>query len=358
MTKKSQPDMAKTNEAQGRKDTHLDLARQNAALSAQPTGLDRVRLTHNALPECDADAIDASCHFLGYKLAMPLMIGAMTGGTERADRINLHLAEAACEAGVALAVGSQRAALETGRGKSKLREMAKGIPLIGNLGGVQLARAGGIDLAKRAVDAIEADAMAIHLNPLQEITQPEGDRDWRGVETAISTLVASLPCPVIIKEVGAGISANVATRMLAKGVYAIDCAGLGGTNWTRIEAMRRDDNAATHTPFLDWGIPTLDAILALRDAHPQMRLIASGGVRHGLDVARACWLGASVVAAAGPFLKAAEDVSGTPTPEMLTATLNIWQSQVEMALFLTGSPDLTSFRMAEGTIIPDQPVFP
>ena len=166
-------------------------------LSAQPTGL-TVRLTHNALPECDADAIDASCHFLGYKLAMPLMIGAMTGGTERADRINLHLAEAAAEAGVALAIGSQRAALETKRGKSRLREIAAGIPLIGNLGGVQLAREGGIDLAQRAVDAVEADALAIHLNPLQEITQPEGDRDWRGVEAAISTLVDSPPCPVIV----------------------------------------------------------------------------------------------------------------------------------------------------------------
>ena len=358
MTNKSQPDMATTNEAQGRKDAHLDLARQNTALSAQPTGLDRVRLTHNALPECDADAIDASCHFLGYKLAMPLMIGAMTGGTERADRINLHLAEAAAEAGVALAIGSQRAALETKRGKSRLREIAAGIPLIGNLGGVQLAREGGIDLAQRAVDAVEADALAIHLNPLQEITQPEGDRDWRGVKAAISTLVDSLPCPVIVKEVGAGISADVAARLLAAGVYAIDCAGLGGTNWTRIEAMRRDDHAATHAPFLDWGIPTLDAILALRHAHPQMRLIASGGVRHGLDVARACWLGASVVAAAGPFLKAAEDESGTATPETLAETLKMWQSQVEMALFLTGAPNLASFRRAEGTIVPDQVVFP
>ena len=339
-----------TSKAQERKDHHLDLARSDGAMSGTSTGLDRVRLTHNALPECDADDIDTHCYFLGHKLSMPLMIGAMTGGTDRADGINLNLARAANEAGVALAVGSQRAALETARDQSALREAASNIPLIGNLGGVQLARKDGLDLAKRAVDAIEADALAIHLNPLQEITQPEGDRDWRGVEAAIISLVDSLPCPVIIKEVGAGISVDVAGRLIAAGVYAVDCAGLGGTNWTRIEAMRRD-NATIYEPFLDWGIPTLDAILALQSALPDMRLIASGGIRHGLDAAKAYWLGAEIVAAAGPFLKAAETKAGKPTPDTLLDTLQQWKKQVEMALFLTGSANLSAFRRAEGKVI-------
>lgn len=334
--------------AQKRKDTHLDLARSEAAQSGLPSGLDRVRLDHNALPECDADAIDTRCTFLGHRLKMPLLIGAMTGGTDRADRINLSLAEAANAAGVALAIGSQRAALETGRDHSALRKAAPSIPLIGNLGGVQLAREGGLDLARRAVEAIEADALAIHLNPLQEITQPEGDRNWQGVEAAIISLVDTLPCPVIIKEVGAGISADVAARLHAAGVYAIDCAGLGGTNWTRIEALRRDDNGETHAPFLDWGLPTLESILAIRETVPSMRLIASGGIRHGLDVARGYWLGADLVAAAGPFLKATEDETGTPTPDTLAETLTHWKKQLDMALFLTGSPDLAAFRRAKG----------
>lgn len=342
-----------TNTAQDRKDNHLDLARSQEALSQLPTGLDRVRLTHNALPECDADGIDASCFFLGRKLAMPLMIGAMTGGTDRSDRINLDLAAAAENAGVALAIGSQRATLETGRTQSELRKAAPSVPLIGNLGGVQLARKDGLDLARRAVEAIEADALAIHLNPLQEITQPEGDRDWRGVEEAIAHCVQSLPCPVIIKEVGAGISVDVAKRLMATGVYAIDCAGLGGTNWTRIEALRRDD-ASVHAPFLDWGIPTLDAVLSLQSELPEMRLIASGGVRHGLDVARAAWLGAELVAAAGPFLKAAETEDTTPTPASIAQMLEKWQKQFEMTLFLTGSADLTSFKTAKGKILPEK----
>lgn len=338
--------------AQKRKDTHLDLARGSAALSGIPAGLDRVRLEHNALPECDADAIDTSCIFLGRTLTMPLMIGAMTGGTDRADRINLTLAEAAEKAGVALAIGSQRASLETGRDQSGLRKAAPSIPLIGNLGAVQIARKGGVDLARRAVDAIQADALAIHLNPLQEITQPEGDRDWSGIEKAITAVVEALPCPVIVKEVGAGISADVAARLNAHGVYAVDCAGLGGTNWTRIEAMRRDDQGETHQPFLDWGIPTIEAILAIRETMPQIRLIASGGVRHGLDLARAYWLGAEIVAAAGPFLKAAEDEKGNPSPDMLMKTLDQWKKQLDMALFLTGSADLANFRTARGTILP------
>ena len=216
---------------------------------------------------------------------------------------------------------------------------------------MQLARDGGIDLARRAVDTLEADAMAIHLNPLQELAQPEGDRDWRGILDAIGALVQALPCPVIVKEVGAGISSDVAGRLFAQGVTWIEIAGLGGTNWTRIETMRRDEkDQDVMTPFLDWGNSTLDSLISIQEDHPSLRLIASGGVRHGLDAAKAIWMGADMVAAAGPMLKAAEDDHGQLTPDHLSDHLARWKTQMQMALFLTGSINLSAFKDAEGTI--------
>jgi len=336
--------------AADRKDDHLDLARGRRSRSLISHDLDRVQLEHNAMPECHFDEIELSCRFLGHTLSMPMMIGAMTGGTDRADAINSLLAEIANEAGIALAVGSQRASLEAGRDQSSLRTKAPDIPIIGNLGGVQLAKRDGLEMAKRAVDAIEADAMAIHLNPLQELAQPEGDQDWRGVEDAIAKLCHALPCPVIVKEVGAGISASVAARLMSAGVSYVDVAGLGGTNWTRIETQRRDDDKAVFTPFLDWGIPTLDAIVEIRSEIPDLKVIASGGIRHGLDAARALWIGADVVAAAGHFLTLAEDEEGRLTPDILKEGVGHWRQQMQMSLFLTGSRNLAEFRRAKGKI--------
>lgn len=333
-----------------RKDSHLDLARSCQSRSLVSHDLDRVQLEHNAMPECHFDDVELSARFLGHTLSMPIMIGAMTGGTDRADAINRLLAEIANETGIALAIGSQRASLEAGRDQSSLRALAPDIPIIGNLGGVQLAKPGGIDLARRAVDAIQADAMAIHLNPLQELAQPEGDRDWRGVEEAIASLCETLPCPVIVKEVGAGISASVAARLMSAGVSYVDAAGLGGTNWTRIETQRRDGDEDVFTPFLDWGIPTLDAIVQIRADLPDLGLIASGGIRHGLDAARALWIGADIVAAAGHFLTLAEDAEGRLTPDVLRHGIRKWKDQMRMSLFLTGSQNLAEFRRTTGTI--------
>ena len=338
--------------AADRKNAHLDLARGEDAQTRHGNGFDRIMLCHNALPECDADAIDLTVSFLGYRLKMPLMIGAMTGGTDRADQINLTLAEAAQKAGVALAVGSQRASIESKRDQSQLRTIAPDIPIIANLGGVQLARPNGLDLAKQAVDMLAADAIAIHLNPLQEAAQPEGDRNWHGVEEAISQLVNSLDCPVVIKEVGAGITADVAKRLDALGARYIDVAGLGGTNWTRIETLRHSDgNNPLMTPFLDWGISTSDALQEIKKALPHARLIASGGIRHGLDAAKGLWLGAEMIAAAGHFLRAVEDDDGQRTPQKLDDALALWRGQMQLALFLTGSPDIPSFRRAKGKIL-------
>lgn len=334
-----------------RKNIHLDLAKTREAQSAIGCDWDMIRLTHQSLPEMNFDDVDLKTRFLGKNLTMPMMIGAMTGGTDRADAINRLLAEAAEEAGIGLAVGSQRAGLEEHRQDPDLRRIAPHIPIIGNLGGVQLARDGGIDLAKRAVESLEADAMAIHLNPLQELAQPEGDRDWRGVLKAIGKLQKELPCPVIVKEVGAGISSQVAGQLFAEGVQWIEIAGLGGTNWTRIETMRRnDDEQEIMTPFLDWGNSTLDSLFAITEDHPSIRLIASGGIRHGLDAAKAIWMGAEMAAAAGHILKTAEDDDGNLTPENLKIHLEQWKTQIQMSLFLTGSQNLSAFKDAEGMI--------
>ena len=337
--------------AADRKNAHLDLARDRAAQSIPSNGFDRITLSHNALPECDADAIDLSCSFLSKRLTMPLMIGAMTGGTDRADAINQCLAKAAQKAGIAFAVGSQRASLEGKRDQSALRDLAPDIPIIANLGGAQLRRPEGLDLARQAVDTLSADALAIHLNPLQEVAQPEGDRNWIGVEAAIANAVDQLDCPIIVKEVGAGISAPVAARLHALGVRYIDVAGLGGTNWTRIETQRHDTGEnPVIAPFLDWGIDTCTAMMTIADAVPEVRMIASGGIRHGLDAAKGIWLGAEIVAAAGHFLRSVEDDDGQLTPHRLDESLTIWRQQMQIALFLTGSPDLSSFRRTEGTI--------
>ena len=343
--------------ASDRKDAHLVLAAAPLARSGRNAGFDRVQLDHCALPENDLASVNITKDWLGKAVSAPLFIGSMTGGTDHADAINAALAAVAERCGVGLALGSQRAALERGRGGAHLRGLAPSVPLVGNLGGVQLAADGGIDLAHRAVDDIEADALFIHLNPLQEAVQPEGETDWRGVLAAIETLVPRIGCPVIAKEVGAGISAAAARRLYDAGIHSVDVAGLGGTNWTRIEAARRED-AALFEPFLDWGVPTVDALLSVRAACPQGRLIASGGIANGLDAGKALWLGAEMASMAGPVLKAiSKDGTGTPDIDMASEMIQLWQEQLRLALFLTGAHDLASFARVGGRL-DDQPFVP
>ena len=343
-------DMSGVPAASDRKDTHLALAADRLALSGVSAGFERVRLEHCALPECSLAEVRLATGCLGRQVTAPLFIGSMTGGTSRADAINEALAETAEAAGVALAVGSQRASLESGRSQAVLRRRAPSVPLIGNLGGVQLARQGGIDLARRAVDDLEADAIFIHLNPLQEAAQPEGETDWRGVLAAIERLVGTLDVPVMVKEVGAGIGPDVARLLFDVGVHAVDIAGLGGTNWTRIEVARRTE-AAMFAPFLDWGLPTVDALRAVHSACPNGRLIASGGIADGLDAAKALWLGAALVSMAGPVLRALTgDGRGTPDAAAAAEVITLWKDQLRLAMFLTGAADLPTFAGKPGHV--------
>ena len=336
--------------ASSRKDAHIDLALDPKTNSEGANSFDRMRFVHCALPELNIADIDLVTSFCGRRLSAPMMIGAMTGGTARAEAINRALAIVAQEQKIAFAVGSQRAALESGQSTAYLRDLAPDIPIIGNLGGIQLARPNGLDLAKAAIDDLQADAIAIHLNPLQEAVQPEGENDWCGVRDAISRLVKANTAPVIVKEVGAGISVQVARELFDCGVMAVDVAGFGGTNWARIEAARRDYDTNLFSPFLDWGIPTLECLLSMRDIFEGQHLIASGGVRHGLDAMRAYWLGAETISLAGPLLASLLRHNKTPSPDRLSYLVDHFKRQMALTLFLTGAPDLNAFRSKEALI--------
>ena len=334
-----------------RKDAHLDLAKQ-LELTAQITHpFDNVRLLHHALPGLNLSDITLHTSFCGKSVSSPLFIGAMTGGTPRATAINHALAEVAADKNIALALGSQRAGLAKGLSQKALRTAHPQLVLIGNLGITQLASETGFDMAMRAIDDIEATAMAIHLNPLQEAAQIEGDHNWKGTADALASFIAKSPVPVIVKEVGAGITPALAEQLIAMGASYVDVAGLGGTNWTRIEVARHDDDDATATetqdrfaPFLDWGIDTKTALSEARHALPYAKLIASGGMRHGLDVAKSLALGADMVCAAGPFLRAVEPQADTISTQNLSDYIDSWHEQLKLACFLTNSKKFTGLR--------------
>ena len=337
---------SKDQNAYKRKDAHLDLAKSDSAQAKIAHPFDDIALIHDALPDMAMADISTSTRFLGRTCDVPFFIGAMTGGTDRADAINLALAEVASDHNIALALGSQRASLASGRVQSQLRKTAPNAILIGNLGITQLASKDGQAMAHAAIEAIEANAMAIHLNPLQEAAQPEGDHDWTGVTDALAQFIAECPVPVIVKEVGAGINAPLAEALIAMGAAYVDIAGLGGTNWTRIEAQRdqQSHRNAIIEPFLDWGIDTARALMMARRALPFSKLIASGGIRHGLDVAKALALGADMVCAAGPMLKALETEDGTLSQTALSHEIAIWTEQLRLACFLTNSAKSADLR--------------
>jgi len=337
----------KDRELTQRKNDHLDIVLDPArALKKRGTGFAEWRFEHCAMPELHLDAIDLSTALFGRALRAPLLISSMTGGASRAREINRHLAEAAQALGLAMGVGSQRVALESEDNwglTRELRRAAPDIPLLANLGAAQIAAPHGIDYARRAVDMIEADALIIHLNPLQEALQSGGDRDWRGVLTAIARTVNALPVPVVVKEVGAGISVPVARQLADAGVAMLDVAGSGGTSWAAVEGERAatPHARAVAMAFADWGIPTAQALRDLHQALPQMPLIASGGVSDGIDVARAIALGATLAGQAAGVLG-----SATASADAVIAHFQIIIEQLRVACFCTGSASLHALRQA------------
>ncbi|MBP0614832.1 type 2 isopentenyl-diphosphate Delta-isomerase [Jiella mangrovi] len=340
---------SKASDIAGRKSDHIDIVLAGA--SAQPrgratTGLDEIRFEHCALPEIALGAIDLSAQFLGRRLKAPLLISSMTGGPERAARINAHLAEAAQELGIALAVGSQRIAIEgraSGGLDAQLRRLAPSVPILANVGAAQFGLGYGVAEAMRAVEMIEADALIVHLNPLQEAVQAGGDTDWRGIFARIGEICRGVSVPVVVKEVGAGISARLARRLVEAGVHAIDVAGAGGTSWAAVEAERAVDPRLRKTAmvFADWGIPTARAIAEVRTSCPGTPLIGSGGLKTGLDVARAIRLGADIGGQAAASLAAA-DLSSEAAVAHFAGVIE----ELRIACFCTGSADLAALRNA------------
>ena len=271
-------------------------------------GFENYRFIHQALPELNLKEVDLSTRLFGKTLKAPLLISSMTGGTEQAWQINLNLARAAQQYGVAMGLGSQRAGLvrpETAR-TFKVRSVAPDILLFANLGAVQFNYGYGLDECKRAVEMIEADALVLHLNPLQEAVQPEGDVDFSGLAKKIEAVCRAIKVPVIGKEVGWGISEQAARMLADAGVAAIDIAGSGGTSWSQVELFRAPDelHKRVAAAFRDWGIPTSESIQMVKRAAPRLPIIASGGLRSGLDLAKAIALGASLGAFVSKSIRA------------------------------------------------------
>lgn len=329
-----------------RKNDHLDIVLRGDASSPVSTGFERFVFEHVALPEIDMDEIKLDTQFLEKGISAPLLVSSMTGGPDRAEAINANLAIACEELGIALAVGSQRVAIDTigNAGLSRrLRQYAPNIPLIANFGAAQLNLGYGRDEAMRAVEMIGADALFIHLNPLQEAVQPEGDRNWRGLLAAIENLARAMPVPVAVKEVGSGISGRIARRLYDAGVSIIDVAGAGGTSWAAVEAGRAQSplQAAIARAFAGWGQPTADAIAEVRKACPDATIIGSGGVQDGVDAAKAIRLGADLAGQAAGTLSAAT-ISAEAVVDHFTAII----SQLRVTCFCTGSIDLAALREA------------
>jgi isopentenyl-diphosphate delta-isomerase len=327
-----------TVDTRDRKAEHIQLALEGR-MQVGGNHFESLAFEHNALPEIDLADVSIGTDFLGKSLAAPLLISCMTGGTGEAETINRNLAHAAERCQIALGLGSQRKALEDPRTVRSfaMREHARTVPLLANLGAVQLNYGYGIEECRKVVEMIDADALVFHLNPLQEAIQPEGDVNFRSLLPKIAEVTAALEVPVIAKEIGCGISADVARRLARVGVRIIDTAGVGGTSWARIEAARAND-ADLGELFADWGIPTPAAIRQLRDV-PEVQIVASGGVRNGVDAAKALAMGADLVGMAYPFLEPA-----TRSADAVQAKIERTVQELRICMFCLGCKTFEELR--------------
>jgi isopentenyl-diphosphate delta-isomerase len=327
-----------------RKSEHLRInLEEDVSYPTLTTGLERYRFVHRALPEISLGQVKLATTFLGVRLRLPLLISSMTGGTEDAKRINLNLAGGAQEAGIAMGLGSVRAALEAPDllDTFAVRHVAPDILLMANLGAAQLNTGYGVEQCKRAVDSTDSDALILHLNPLQEALQDDGDPDWRGLLGKIETICRGLEVPVVVKETGWGISACVARQLMEAGVAAVDIAGAGGTSWSQVEMMRAPTERRRRlcAAFADWGLPTAKAVVEVRSALPGVPLIASGGLRNGMDLAKVLALGADLGGLAGPFLRAANE-----SAEAVASLAAEIADVLRTAMFCLGITDLESLK--------------
>jgi isopentenyl-diphosphate delta-isomerase len=338
--------MPKVTPIGSRKSDHIRINLEEDVRSGLTTGLERYRFVHQALPEIDLKDVDLGLTVFAKRLNSPLLISSMTGGTPEAADINRTLAAAAQQTGIAMGLGSQRAAIEHPElaATFQVRRFAPDILLFANLGAVQLNYGYGIEQSQQAVDMIEADALVLHFNALQEAVQPEGDTDFAGLLNKIEVVCRALPVPVIAKEVGWGFSNKTARQLADAGVAAIDVAGAGGTSWTQVEMHRAqtESQARLAAAFIDWGIPTAESILQIKAAAPEMTVFASGGLRNGVDIAKCIALGATLGGMASPFLKAA-----VRSLEDTIQTIDEIRRQIQVCMFAAGASDLEQLRRVE-----------
>lgn len=336
--------MSKT---ESRKSSHIKIClEKDVEAHTIKTGFDDIYLVHTSLPEINTVNIDLSTHFCGKKLSAPIVIEAMTGGTKQSKEINSLLAGAAESLGIAMGVGSQRVAIENPELTDTfkiVREKAPNAFLIANIGAAQLAKGFGLREVKIAIDMIEADALAIHLNPLQEAVQPEGEANFAKVIEKIRELTNSIDIPIIAKETGAGISAEVAKNLESAGVKCIDVSGAGGTSWAAVEYYRatkaRDaQRQSIAKAFWDWGIPTAVSIVEVSKS-TALPVIASGGVRTGMNVAKAIALGADLAGMSLPLLKPA-----FVGQEKILKTLKMLIEELKTTMFLSGAKSISDLK--------------
>ncbi len=328
--------MPKVTPTSARKADHLRINLEEDVHSGLTTGLEHYHFKHQAIPEINLADVDLKLSLFGKSLNAPILISSMTGGTEDAGRINQTLAAAAQETGIGMGLGSQRAAIEHPElaNTFQIRNIAPDILLFANLGAIQLNYGYGLDQCRQAVDMIGADALILHLNPLQEAVQPEGDTNFFGLLHKIEEVCKALPVPVIAKEVGWGISELAARQLVDVGIAAIDVAGAGGTSWTQVEMYRAESpsQARLASTFIDWGIPTTYSIIQVHRSCPDVPIIASGGIRTGLDIAKCIALGATLGGMAGPFLKAAAD-----SIETTIQTIQEIYREIQVTMFASGA---------------------
>ncbi len=330
-----------------RKSSHVDIVLHEEVDYQKSSGFDRYEFLHCALPELNFGEINTTVKFFTHEFSAPIFVSSMTGGFDRARKINSAMAQLCKQKSIGMGVGSQRQALDNDdylESFKVVRKISKDIFVMGNIGAAQVADGFVLKKIRQIVDMVQADAIAVHLNPLQEFIQPEGDRDFRGVLSGISKLVGTLEIPVVVKETGAGIGPKVASRLIETGVSAIDVSGSGGTSWAAIETFRRDDRRVGEK-FRNWGIPTAEALVRVNalKSRKKIKLISSGGIRDGIDVAKSMAMGADLCAAAQPFLRAFNE-SGI---DGLMKEFDYWVEELKGIMFLTGSRNLNALKNAE-----------
>jgi isopentenyl-diphosphate delta-isomerase len=327
-----------------RKADHIRInLEENVQFPSLTNGFGCYRLTHQALPELDLAEIETGVSFLGKRLHVPLLISSMTGGTEAARVLNHNLARGAQACGAAMGLGSQRAGIEQAETADtfRVRDLAPDILLFANLGAIQLNYGYTVDQCRRVVEMIEADALILHLNPLQEELQADGDWQWKGLLGKIEAVCRAVGVPVVAKEVGWGLSEGTARRLAEAGVSALDVAGSGGTSWSEVEYHRAPTDRLRRLAkaFADWGIPTAETLLMAQRGAPGLPLIASGGMRNGIEAAKALALGATAVGIASPFLKAA-----AASADEVISTIDQFGLELRTAMFCAGAGCVEALR--------------